>query len=172
MRPLLLTLALSLTITSAPARVLDRSTSGFTLENAVTVSASPAEVWVALVDEVGQWWPADHTWFGDASRLRIEPIAGGCFCERDGDRQAAHMTIAHADPGVLLRMLGGLGPLQGMGLHGSLEWRIAASGDGTRITLHYRVGGYSPDDIGAFADIVDGVQAQQLGGLAAHLGDD
>ena len=67
-------------------------------------------------------------------------------------------------------MTGGLGPLQGMGLDGALEFRLApADGGGTRITLWYRVGGYTPDDLSKFAPVVDRVQAQQLGGLAAYL---
>ena len=39
-----------------------------------------------------------------------------------GARSAEHMRIGFVDPGVQLRMLGGLGPLQGMGLHGALDW--------------------------------------------------
>ena len=56
-----------------------------------------------------------------------------------------------------------------MGLDGALEWRFAEENAGTRITLWYRVGGYTPDDIGKFAPVVDKVQGQQLGGLAAFL---
>ena len=40
----------------------------------------------------------------------------------------------------------------------------------TRIVLHYRAGGYAPDHIGAFAAVVDGVQATQLRGLVDHIG--
>jgi hypothetical protein len=67
-------------------------------------------------------------------------------------------------------MTGGLGPLQGMGLNGALEWRFAEENNGTRITLWYRVGGYTPDDLGTFAPAVDRVQGVQLGGLATFLG--
>ena len=62
----------------------------------------------------------DHTWWGRASRLSIDARAGGCFCEIAGKRQAQHMQVVFADPGKLLRMSGGLGPLQGMGLSGVL----------------------------------------------------
>lgn len=161
---------LAMTTPPAAAEVLDRSTRGFTLSNVVEVPVPPAEAWQGLVRDVGQWWPSDHTWFGDATALSIEARAGGCFCERKGTQEAAHMQVAYVDPGKLLRMLGALGPLQGMGLNGTLDWKFEAIEGGTRITMWNRVGGYTPDDLGAFADVVDRVQAQQLGGLAEHLG--
>lgn len=155
---------------AARAEVKDAAPAGFTLENAAWVPASPEATWHALVDEVGRWWPADHTWWGEASRLSIRAEAGGCFCEMDGARQAQHMVVSFAEPGKLLRMAGGLGPLQGMGVQGVLEWRLAAENGGTRIVLWYRVGGYTPQDLSGIAPVVDRVQALQLGGLARHLG--
>lgn len=155
---------------TATAEVKDATPSGFTVENVAVVPSDAAATWKALVDDVGMWWPADHTWWGDASKLSIAPRAGGCFCEIDGTRQAQHMTVSFVDPPNTLRMLGGLGPLQGMGLYGALEFRLTpADGGGTRIVLFYRVGGYTPDDLGKFAPSVDRVQAQQLGGLARLL---
>ena len=83
------------------------------------------------------------------------------------------MAVTFVEPGKLLRMTGGLGPLQGMGLHGALEFRLepveGEAAPSTRITMYYRAGGYSPDDLSAFAPVVDQVQARQLGGLAEHL---
>jgi uncharacterized protein YndB with AHSA1/START domain len=159
--------------THGPARaeVRDATAGGFTLENAVRVPVEPAKAWKALVDDVDLWWPADHPWWGAESVLSIEPQAGGCFCERHREQQALHMLVTFVDPGKLLRLTGGLGPLQGMGLTGVLEFRLApASGGGTTVTMFYRAGGYTPDDLSKFAPVVDGVQALQLGALAAHLG--
>ena len=79
------------------------------------------------------------------------------------------MTVTFVDPGRLMRMTGGLGPLQGMGMDGALEWRFVAENGGTRITLWYRAGGYTPDDLASFVPVVDKVQALQLGGLAEYL---
>ncbi len=156
----------------AQAAVKDSSSGGFTIENAQDVPATVQDTWDALVDDVGQWWPADHTWWGDASNLSIKARAGGCFCEHDGARQARHMTVAFVDPGRTLRMVGGLGPLQGMGLDGALEFRLVANETGgTRITMWYRAGGYSPDDLSKFAPVVDQVMAGQLAGLAKLLRD-
>ena len=154
---------------AAFADVRDSSRAGFTIENTVTVPVDPAAAWKALVEGVDEWWPRDHTWWGTASTLSVEPRAGGCFCEIAGDRQAAHMQIAFVDPGKTLRLLGGLGPLQGMGVHGVMEWRLEPLDGATRITLYYRAGGYTTDDLSQFAPVVDAVQAQQLGGLAEYL---
>jgi hypothetical protein len=154
----------------APAAVIDAAANGFTIENRVEVPADVMAAWKALVDDVGEWWPRDHTWWGEASELTIEPRAGGCFCERYGAQQAQHLQVAFVDPGKLLRLTGGLGPLQGMGLHGVLEFRLAPGANGgTAITLYYRAGGYTPDDLASFAPVVDQVQAQQLNGLAEYL---
>ena len=153
------------------AEVKDASPSGFTIENTRTVPVDAAKAFRALVEDVDAWWPRDHTWWGEASKLTMEPRAGGCFCERAGEQQALHMLVSFVDPGRTLRLVGGLGPLQGMGLHGALEFRFKPLDTGrTEITMFYRAGGYSPDDLSKFAPVVDRVQALQLGGLAAHLG--
>jgi hypothetical protein len=155
---------------NAGAAVKDSSASGFTVENVEVVVVDADTAWKALVHDIDRWWPKDHSWWGQASKLSIDARAGGCFCEIAGTQQAQHMTVSFVDPGKTLRMLGGLGPLQGMGLHGALEFRLEpGEGGGTRITMYYRVGGYSPDDLGKFAPVVDKVQAQQLRGLADFL---
>jgi uncharacterized protein YndB with AHSA1/START domain len=159
------------TTAMASAAVEDARPSGFTVENAVRVPVPPLQAWKALVNDVDRWWPKDHTWWGAESVLSIDPRAGGCFCERKGEQQAQHLMVVFVDPGKLLRLTGGLGPLQGMGLTGVLEFRLApAEGGGTTITLYYRAGGYSPDDLSQLAPVVDRVQAGQLGGLATLLG--
>ena len=58
-----------------------------------------------------------------------------------------------------------------MGLDGALEFRLSANEQGgTRVTMWYRAGGYTPDDLSKFAPVVDKVMAAQLGGLATLLG--
>ena len=151
------------------AEVKDSAPNGFTIENSQVVPVDTRTAWKALVNDVGRWWPKDHTWWGDAGKLSIQPRAGGCFCEINGARQAWHMTVTFVDPEHTLRMTGGLGPLQGMGLDGALEWRLAKVEGGTKITLWYRAGGYTPDDLRKFVPVVDQVQGLQLGGLADYL---
>jgi hypothetical protein len=166
---LLALIAASAPLADAQARIVDQAPNGFTVENSEWVPADPATAWNAFVHEVGKWWPADHSWWGDASKLSISEKAGGCFCEINGAQQAWHMTVTFVDPGKLMRMTGGLGPLQGMGLNGALEWRFVEEKGGTRITLWYRAGGYTPDDLGKLVPVIDKVQGLQLGGLADYL---
>ena len=155
---------------SVSAAVKDAAANGFTVENTQVVPVDAEAAWKALTQDVDRWWPKDHTWWGAASKLSIDARAGGCFCEIAGAQQAQHLTVTFVDPGKTLRMVGGLGPLQGMGLGGVVEFRLApAEGGGTRITLYCRSGGYSPDDLGKFAPVVDKVQGLQLGGLTDYL---
>src|SRR5262245_2301608 len=78
-RPILLLALLVLGCSaSAQAKVVSSNESGFIIENSVVVPTDPAASWRALVENVGEWWPADHTWFGRSENLRIEPRAGGC----------------------------------------------------------------------------------------------
>ncbi|WP_442681752.1 SRPBCC family protein [Stenotrophomonas sp. JC08] len=153
----------------AQAAVKDATPTGFTVENQVLVQATPAQVWQAMTAQIDRWWPKDHTWWGAASTLTIEPRAGGCFCEIAGQQQAQHLQVVFVDPEKTLRMSGGLGPMQGMGLHGVAEWTLQPEGAATRVSWRYRAGGYTPDDLSKFAPIVDRVQAQQLAGLASWL---
>ncbi|MFC3551733.1 SRPBCC domain-containing protein [Lysobacter cavernae] len=169
---MLVTLGLLLagTGTTAVAAVKDSAKDGFTIENERVVPVDAATAWRALVEDVDRWWPKDHTWWGAASTLSIQARAGGCFCEVAGAQQAQHLTVTFVDPNKTLRMIGGLGPLQGMGVSGALEFRLAAAeAGGTRITLYYRAGGYSSDDLSKIAPVVDRVQGLQLEGLAAYL---
>lgn len=165
----IVTLSLTAAALSLQAAVKDSSPSGFTVENAADVPVDPATAWTALVGSVDAWWPKEHTWWGRASTLSIDARAGGCFCEKNGDQQVQHMQVVFVDPNKLLRMTGALGPMQGMGLSGVLEWRLTPTQGGTHIVLWYRAGGYTPDDLSKLAPVVDSVQALQLGGLINRL---
>ena len=154
---------------TSEARVVDAAGNGFTVENSATVAVDVKTAWVGLVDHVDAWWPKDHSWFGKDGKFTIDARAGGCFCEKAGDRSALHMTIGYVDPEHVLRMLGGLGPLAGMGLSGTMDWTLEPIPGGTRITLRYVAGGYTTTDLKKFVTIVDQVQALQLGGLANYL---
>lgn len=151
------------------AKVISIKDHGFIVENQIQVERPSAQSWLALVNDVGKWWPADHTWWGKAENLSIQTRAGGCFCEVDGEKSAEHMRISFVDPNKLLRMTGGLGPLQGMGMYGALDWQLKATDKGTQITLTYRVTGINPDGFAQLAPVVAHVQGLQLAGLGQYL---
>lgn len=153
----------------AQAEVSHASTDGFTSKHTATLSADEMTTWVALTQDVGKWWLDDHTWFGDASNLSIELRAGGCFCERNDSAESMHLMVSHVQPPKTLRLLGGLGPLQGLGLYGALEWNISTLDAQTQLNLTYRVGGYSEMDLTQLAPIVDGVLQQQFESLVSYI---
>ncbi len=153
------------------AKVLDKSKDGFTLEISFETKADVKTTYNQFLN-VGDWWNSEHTWFGDASKMYIEPSVNGCFCEIDGEKQALHMTVSYVDPYKEVRMIGGLGPLQGLGLHGGMSWKFEEQENGnTKVTHRYQVTGYMQGGLEGLADIVDSVQAIQMKGLKKALAD-
>jgi uncharacterized protein YndB with AHSA1/START domain len=156
----------------AAAEVKSASTSGFDIENKATVSATPAETYVAL-GRIGSWWNSEHTYSGDASNMTLEARAGGCFCETipaDGGT-IEHGRVIYAQPGKTLRLQGGLGPLQSEAVVGTLTWQLKPVEGGTEVTQSYVVGGYIRGGAEKLAPLVDQVLAQQLAGLERNLRD-
>lgn len=155
------------------AEVTDAAPGGFGVEHVRQVPHGPERAWSLFVNEVGQWWNDDHTWFGDATALSIEAVAGGCFCELAEAGVVEHLRVGMAAPGRALRLLGGLGPLQPLGVAGAMTVDFEALGAGeTRVRLVYRVSGHTPDGLAAWAGPVDRVLGEQLDRYAAHVAAD
>lgn len=155
---------------NASAEVVDSAENGFTLVHETTISASRDEAWTAAIEEVGQWWSSDHTISGDAGRMSIEPRPQGCFCETLGDYSGVvHLTVTFVNPGVILRLTGGLGPLGLLGVDGNMTWEFFDADDGTTVRFSYAVGGYRPGGLDEFAGPVDFVIGEALQRLKAHV---
>ncbi|RDV26119.1 SRPBCC domain-containing protein [Alteromonas aestuariivivens] len=143
------------------------SPSGFIIKNRFETTHSAEAIWAALVNDIDQWWPKDHSWW--QGTFSIDAVAGGCFCELSDNRSAEHMRISFVEPHQRLLMTGGLGPLQGMGIYGALNWQIIPLVEGSEVTLTYQVHGYSPQGFEQLAPVVDKVQHQQLSALKHFL---
>lgn len=179
--PIFLAAALAVGMVASPAaaEVVSTSDDGFVTRATAEVAAEPLAVWLALI-KPGEWWNSEHTWSGDASNMTLTPQAGGCFCERipgdDGDEgfamdgSAHHATVVQAFPLNVLRMRGGLGPLQGEPATGILTITLKEIDGGTRVLWEYNVGGPMRYEIGEISGAVDAVMTQQLNGLREHLG--
>ncbi|MEM7278201.1 MAG: SRPBCC family protein [Pseudomonadota bacterium] len=151
---------------AAMADIKSSSANGFAVQQKIAIKAPPATVWRMLVSHPGEWWNSDHTYSGQASNLSIEPRALGCFCERLGDSGVVvHMTVTFVNPGKMLRLTGGLGPLGLMGVDGNMTFSLSPGDTTTIVTLDYAVGGYSPDGLDTIAGAVDGVLGEQLARL-------
>ena len=149
----------------AAAEVTSASPSMFVIETEADLAATPDRVW-RDVTRVDRWWSSAHTYSGDASNLRLEPRAGGCWCERWGNGQSVeHMRVVAAfehDGIRTLRTVGGLGPLQEMGVTGVMTFTITPLANGAKLTLTYRVKGDPALNLDAIAPVVDSVLMEQF----------
>ena len=154
-----LTLIIALAGTAGSrAEVLDSAAGGFTTRHSVEITASRLQVYRALVNDIRHWWNDDHTVSGSAANLSINAVVNGCFCETLGDGAGlAHMAITFVNPGVMLKMTGGLGPLGLMGVAGNLTFEIDEADGVSTVVLQYAVGGYMPGGLDEIAPAVDGV---------------
>jgi len=170
--------ALALTATPAAAEIVAQSDAGFVTRATVTVKADSAATWQALVAPAG-WWNGEHTYSGEPKNLYIDAQATGCFCEKlppakdapAGARPGSieHMHVIYAGPPRVLRMKGGLGPLQSEAVDATLTITLKTVPEGTRILWEYVVGGYMRAKVSDMAPAVDKVLAEQLSRLAGGL---
>lgn len=171
MRPGYYSLAFILLCGSLPAaaEVVDAGASGFTVRHSVEISAARADVYRAVVKNIGDWWSDDHTVSGNASNMYIDAVPQGCFCERLGAGGVVHLTVTFVNPTAMLRLTGGLGPLGLMGVNGNMVWEFDDSEAGTRVTWSYAVGGYLPGGLDVVAPAVDRVLVEQMNLLKGYV---
>lgn len=155
----------------AAAAVASATPSAFTIEASQGSAASPDQIWAALA-QVGRWWSDAHTYSGQAANMTMSLQAGACFCETWGQDQSVEhgrVVLAMEHEGVrTLRFIGGLGPLQETGVSGVMTWTVAADGDGSTVTMTYRVSGDPGLGLDAMAAIVDSVLMEQFGRLIRY----
>lgn len=158
-------LAAALLSTPAQAEVVSASPSTFMLRADAVTASPPDRAWRAL-GRIGRWWSSAHTYSGDARRLRLDMRAGGCFCERWGAGQSVQhgqvvLVMEHGGERTL-RFVGGLGPLQEMGVTGVMTIVVAPDPGGARITMSYRAAGDAALGLDALAPAVDQVLMEQF----------
>ena len=160
----------SIAAAAASAEVANVGPNGFAVKHSMTIQASPENVYAALVGKVDSWWNPEHTYSNDSKNLSIDARPGGCFCEKLANGGGVqHMSVVFASPGSTLRMLGGLGPLQGTGVAGSMTWRFIAAPPGTKIEVSYSVGGYFQGGLDKVAAPVNSVIGEQLMRLKSYI---
>jgi uncharacterized protein YndB with AHSA1/START domain len=125
------------------------------------IGAPAARVYDALVGQVGTWWNPQHTYSGDSKNLSIDPRPGGCFCERLPSGGVEYMRVVYIRPNEMVRLTGGLGPLQASGVSGSMTWRLSAAEIGTKLELIYSVGGFVVGGFDSIAPAVERVLGEQ-----------
>ena len=172
---MLKTLTLTLLCVLFPALlqgdVMDSGANGFTVKIATVIrNPGPEAIYNDLVHNIGDWWSPDHTFSQDAHNLSIDDKPMGCFCEKlPGGGGVRHMEVIMVMPNKMLVMSGGLGPLQKMGVTGTMTIVLLPLRHETRVELMYAVGGYLPDGLNTWAAPVDKMLTEQLNRLKRYV---
>jgi len=124
----------------------------------------------AAVTHPEKWWNGAHSFSGDAANMTLEAAAGGCWCEKlPAGGSAQHMRVLTAIPGALLRLSGGLGPLQEQPMTGVMTWSFKDDPKGgSTIDFKYRLAGASDLPAG-WPQAVNGVLSGQMQRLQNFL---
>ena len=160
-----LSMALSLALpTVANAKVVAKSATGFAVEHQVELKTDDKSAYDAFT-KIGSWWASSHSFSGDAKNITIDTTPGGCWCETlPAGGFVKHMDVVHAAPGKMLVFSGGLGPLQFMGVAGSMtvSFQTAKTTNLTTVKLRYDIGGRDDKNFEDISKAVDGVLAEQI----------
>lgn len=146
---------------AAVAEVSQVGPQGFESRHVATLALSADAAYRRFV-AIETWWAASHTYSGNASRLSLDARIGGCWCERLDGGGVEHLRVVYVDAGKALRLEGGLGPLQELGVRGVLTVVFQPEATGTRVAMVYRVGGWRDTGFADLAPVVDQVLAQQF----------
>ena len=153
---------------TASAEVAQADATSFLVTHRIVVAANGAESFKAITHPE-RWWNPEHTWSGNANNLRLDPRAGGCWCERWSGGQVEHGRVLFIKTDSLLRVSAALGPLQAMAVNAVLDFQLTPGKDGTQIELSYRVSGPASAKLDEIAPGVDKVLGEQVARLKSLL---
>ena len=110
-----------------------------------------------------KWWNGEHSYSGSAANMTLDPVAGGCWCETlPAGGSVQHMRVLAAIPGSLLRLTGGLGPLQAQPMTGVMTFSFKDDpAGGAAIDFKYRLSG-ATDMPANWPQAVNGVLTEQI----------
>lgn len=149
------------------AEVVAAGSGGFSLRIETPSKATVEQSYQAFLD-IGSWWDPAHSYSGDPANMMLDLSPGGAFLEELEDGGfVKHLELVYLDPGKEIRFLGGLGPLQPMGLGGAMTVQFEATDTGSKTIMLYNVSGFSGQGLESLAPIVDKVQAGQMARHAA-----
>ena len=132
------TFALALAAGPVFAEATNVTPQSFVITYRAETTASPAAVYAAF-GQVSRWWSSTHTYSGKAENLSLEMRAGGCWCEQWDAGSVQHMRVLFVQRDKVVRLEGGLGPLQDRAVTAVMTLAIAPSEGKTVVTLIYKV---------------------------------
>ena len=152
--------------TPAEAKVVSSSANGFEISHGFETGMTASEIY-ALFGQPSRWWSSDHTYSGDARRLKMMLRPGGCFCESLPGGGIHHLRVTYVDPGKRVVLEGALGPLLYEAVAGVMDVQIKPrAAGGSTITLNYRASGFAKGGADRLAPLVDTVLGSQMARLA------
>ena len=150
------------------AKVVSSSANGFEISDGFETGMTANEIY-ALFGQPSRWWSPDHTYSGDARRLKMTLSPGGCFCESlPSGGGIHHLRVTYVDPGKRVVLEGALGPLLYEAVAGVMDVQInPRAAGGSTITVNYRASGFAKGGADRLAPLVDSVLGSQMEKLAA-----
>ena len=145
---------------AAWAETSEVTPAGFLVSIQEDNNAPPSAVFGALITP-SRWWNPEHSYSSDARNLNLEPVGGGCFCERWATGSVEHARVVLVKQDALLRMTGSLGPLQSMAVSGVLEFTTTLQEGRTLLKLRYRVNGTAGSKLDQWAGPVESMLTDQ-----------
>lgn len=148
---------------AAPARaeVARSSATGFEVRHSISLVVPPAKAYAAF-SSIGSWWSKDHTYSGNAARLSLRLVPGGCFCESIDGGGIEHLRVSYVKANEQVVFTGALGPLLYEGVAGSMDVKFEKIAGGTRVSFVYRVAGFARGNGAEYAPTVDAVLGEQV----------
>ncbi len=154
------------------AEVTATSANGFQVKHVGTVNADRALAFSKFVEEFSRWYDANHTYSLKAENLSID-LERHCMLEKLPEGGfVRHMEVVFYQPGRMIRMTGGLGPLQGLGVFGALTFEfqpVEGSAEATQVTLTYNVSGAEFLKLNDIASPVNSVLGMQLAAFQKYV---
>ncbi|WP_209121333.1 SRPBCC domain-containing protein [Alkalihalobacillus sp. BA299] len=116
----------------------------FRIEQEVLINAPRERVFEALTENVEDWWEFRLAPKGVSSRFTLDPVPGGQFIEKWGEREGAVWgNVYYANAPEEIRLIGHLG-MQGA-VNSSYTYRLLEKGDKTVLQLSHSASGIIED---------------------------
>jgi uncharacterized protein YndB with AHSA1/START domain len=125
------------TMTQAPV--------AFEVDAEIRIEAGVEEVWRALTEDIGDWWP--HSFTEGPLRIALEPWIGGRFYEQfdESGAGALYAVVTYLEPNKTLRVSGAMG-MPGA-RHYVKTYRLQPDGDVTVVRTTSSTLGDIPDEM-------------------------
>lgn len=150
------------------AEVLQSASDGFHIKIEKEVDVESKAAYRLFVDEFNRWYDPSHSYSQNAENLSIDLERQAMLETLPEGGFVRHMEVSFHQPGKSLRLLGGLGPLQTMGVSGCMEIKFVERDGKTVVVMEYVVTGASFQDLDRMSAPVDGVLEAQLRRFVKH----